>query len=359
MKSFLILPFLLCTVLAFAQNNAVTTLTTLVLDEEVPLKNKNKRSHSNQIMLQLSPDIWNQFERIDAVFISAWTGSGPIAKAQYEADAAKIDKEFEACPVIYYAEKDASLFTFPRKNAGYGTELVVMEQSADSLCVRRYNKGRIGPKGIYPCLVTRHFGITPVNHFYRFAVPKQYYSAGKCPSFNLLLRSSSKADTVLLDTKIAFTIQGKRYNAIKTLSMDQFLKEAILEGMKAEAFPLNHARWIVENQDVFFVGKCPICRPVESAIRDYIAAYVQKNSNTPNEIIDGLVKGSKEDKQTAFSKIVSRYVDRYFKETGMNEREITDMQTKLEEGRKLGMNLKSGSFGPFCPSCDGACRVKN
>ncbi len=359
MKTLLTLTILLFSVLAYAQNNAITTLTTMVFDEEVPLNNKNKRSHSNQVLLQISPEFWNQFERIDAVFISAWTGSGQIAKAQYKADAAKVDKEYDACPVIYYAEKDASLFTYPRKNAGYGTEIVIMEQNVDSLCLKRYTKGKIGPKGIFPCLVNKHIGTTPVNYFYRFALPKQYYSAGKCPSFQLLLRTSSKADTVLLDTKIAVTVQGKRHNAIKTVSMVEFLKQAMLEGMKAEAFPLNHARWIVENQDVFFVGKCPICKPVESAIRSYLNVYEQKTSTIPNEIIDGLVKGSKEDKQKAFSQIVNRYVDRYFVESGMNEREITAMKNKLEEGRKSGMNVKSASFGPFCPSCDGACKVKN
>lgn len=344
--------------ISVAQNEATTTLTTLLYDYEIPLMQKNKKTHSGFVQLEISPDYWNQFERIDAVFVSAWLGSGEIAKVHYKKDLEKINSSYQADPVIYFAEKAPGFFTYPRKQAGYGTELVLFHDKPDSNCLRRYNKGKISPKGIYPCMVTRFHGTTPVIFFYRYALPKGLYSSDKCPSLNLLLRTSAKADTVIVDTKIAITIMGKRHKTLRNISLGQFLKEAILSGLKEDAFPLNHARWIAENESVFFVTKCPICLPVQDAFRDYIKNYEEKMSKVPNELLDGVVLGKVEEKKINFSKIVNRYVDRYFENSDMNEREINDMRAKLEEGRKVGMSRKSDSFGPFCPSCDGACKIK-
>jgi len=359
MKYFIALFFLSFAAVSFAQKDAVTTLTTLVFDEEVHLNEKNKKTHSKQVLLQIPADFWNQFERIDAVFISSWAGAGVLGQAQFEADAAKISNDYSASPVIYFAEKDPGLFTYPRKQAGFGTELVLMENIADTAsCLLRYCKGKISPKGIFPCMIAKNIGTTPVNFMYRHALPKMYYAANRCPTFKLLLRSSAKADTVILDTKIAVTVQGKRQSVVKSTSMDDFLEEAMLKGMQAEGFPQNHARWIVENSDIFFVGKCPICMPIERGIRKYLEGYVQKTASIPSELLDGLALGDKESKQKTFSNLVNRYVERYFETLAMNAREKTDMLSQLEAARKVGMELKLANFGPFCPSCDGACKKK-
>jgi hypothetical protein len=359
MKYFIALFFLSFASLSFAQKDAVTTLTTLLFDEEVQLDEKHKKTHSKQVLLQIPADFWNQFERIDAVFISSWTGAGEAARDHFEKDAAKIAETYSASPVIYFAEKDPGLFTYPRKQAGFGTELVLMENIADTAsCLRRYCNGKISPKGIFPCMIAKNIGTTPVNFMYRYALPKHYYTTGSCPTFKLLLRSSAKADTVVLDTKIAITVQGKRQSVVKSKSMEEFLEEAMLKGMQADGFPQNHARWIAENTDVFFVGKCPICMPVERGIRKYLDSYVQKTSTVPAELLDGLALGDKEKKQKTFSNLVNRYVERYFEELAMNAREKTDMLSQLEAARKVGMERKTASFGTFCPSCDGACKKK-
>ncbi len=358
MKSIFITCSIFFASLCLAQTDATTTLSTILLDREIQLNQKNKKTHSNFVNISIPEDFWNQFERIDAVFISAWTGTGAAGKAQFEKDIKKMDPNFDASPLLYFAEKAPGFFTFPQKQSGFGTELAIFEGAADTVCLKRYSKSKIAPKGIYPCMIERFVTTTPVNFFYRYALPKKYYATAKSPSLSLLLRSSSKKDTVLLDTKIAITVMGKRQEAVAALSMSDFLKDAVLNGLKAEGFPLNHARWIAENPKVFFVTKCQICSPVQAAFEAYIKNYQETKSIVSQEILDALVLGKVEEKQIALTKIVNGYVEKHYKELNMNPREKSIMISNLESARKSGMTIKAADFGKFCPSCDGACGIK-
>ena len=203
MKSILTILSIFISAICIAQTEATTTLSTLLLDKEIPLNQKNKKTHSNYVNINVPSDFWEQFERVDAVFISAWTGSGTIGKSQFEKDIQKMEATFDASPVLYFAEKAPGFFTFPQKQAGFGSEIAIFEANSDTNCLKRYTKAKIAPRGLYSCMIERFVSTTPVNFFYRFALPKQYYSAGKYPNFNVLLRSSAKKDTVVLDTKIA------------------------------------------------------------------------------------------------------------------------------------------------------------
>jgi hypothetical protein len=358
MKSILIVVSIFITAICFGQSDATTTLSTMLLDREIPLNQKNKKTHSNHIILEVPTEFWNQFERVDAVFISAWSGSGAAGKAQYDKDILKMDPGFTANPLLYFAEKAPAFFHYPRTQTGFGTELAIFAADADTACLNRYNKSKIAPKGIFSCLVERFVSTTPVNFFYRYALPKQYYSAGKSPKLKLMLRCSSKKDTVLLDTKIALTVMGKRQQSVREISMSVFLKDAVLNGLKAEGFPLNHARWVMENPKVFFVGKCQICTPVRAAFEEYISSYQEIKTTSDQKLLDALVLGKVEEKQIALSKIINMYVENHFKKLDMNPREKNSMISNLETARNLGMNLKSAEFGKFCPSCDGACGIK-
>ena len=358
MKSFFITISILFAALCFAQTDATTTLSTMLLDSEIPLNQKNKKTYSNTVNLEIPIEFWNQFERIDAVFISAWSGSGAVGKAHYEKDIKKMDSNFSANPLLYFAEKAPGFFTYPMNQTGFGTELAIFGTEADTNCMKRYNKAKIAPKGIFPCLIERFVSTTPVNFFYRYALPKQYYAGGKSPKLQLMLRCSSKKDTVLLDTKVALTVMGKRQQSVREISMSVFLKDAVLNGLKAEGFPLNHARWVMENPKVFFVGKCQICTPVRAAFEEYISSYQEIKTTSDQKLLDALVLGKVEEKQIALSKIINIYVENHFKKLDMNPREKNSMISNLETARNLGMNLKSAEFGKFCPSCDGACGIK-
>ncbi len=69
---------------------------------------------------------------------------------------------------------------------------------------------------------------------------------------------------------------GKGQQSVREISMSVFLKDAVLNGLKAEGFPLNHARWVIENPKVFFVVKCQICTPVRAAFEEYISSLTKR-----------------------------------------------------------------------------------
>lgn len=358
MKSFFITISILFATLSFAQIDATTTLSTMLLDREIPLNQKDKKTYSNLINLDVPAEFWNQFERVDAVFISGWSGSGTLGKTQYMKDIAKMDPGFSANPLLYFAEKSPGFFTYPRQQSGFGTELVIIEGKSDSLCLNRYKKAKIAPKGIYTCMIERFVSTTPVNFFYRYALPKKYYAGDQIPSLSLMLRCSSKKDTVKLDTKIAITVMGKRKEAVREFAMHDFLKTAVLNGLRADAMPMNHARWILENPKVFFVKKCQICSAVQAAFEEYIKTYQALATKIDQIQLDAIVLGKVEDKQIALSRIINSYTEKHIEFLNLSPKEKSKLQSNLEDARKSGMTLKPETFGTFCPSCDGACGIK-
>ena len=144
------------------------------------------------------------------------------------------------------------------------------------------------------------------------------------------------------------------------IEMDDFLKDAITYGLEKDKFPKNLVKDILENSGEYFVGKCPICTPVERGFRNY-----KNNENTDagkNKLEKSLLKQFKSQDKTARHEalkiIINKYVSQYYQVKNMNEEEMARMDGLLEEGRKTGMERKKDSFGNFCPSCDGACRIK-
>jgi len=176
-----------------------------------------------------------------------------------------------------------------------------------------------------------------------------------------LLRTSATQDTVEGRVIIALTIQGKR-RAIpknnKPMDLTSFLKKAMFEGLKNDGFPKAEAQMILHARTTFFVTKCPICRPIEKGVKQYIDNYQEQQNKAPNDLLLGLSKDNREDQQVAFSQLVNRYIERYFKTSHLSADMISKLRQELLAGRKKGMGLKSDNFGSFCPSCDGACGLK-
>jgi hypothetical protein len=339
--------------------DAITSLSTTILDETLSLTTKDKKTYSQQISLEIPADFWNQFERIDAVYISYWLGVGDTGLEIYKKDSANIEKESGMSPILYYAEKNPKTFTRPTNQTGFGLEFVLMRGDTNEKCEAKYTKKKISPRGFYPCVIKRQWATTATDFLYRFALPKEHYVKNLCPEFKVFLRTSSKADTVIVHSKIALTIQGKRHAIMKLPSVDEFMETAVLEGLKADGFPLDQAKWVMQNENKLFVGKCPICTPTEDAFREYIQDYSVAKIETPNDILIGLSKDNTVDMQKAFSQLISRYVDMHFERLELHARDKSEMLKELEAARKVGMSRKSDSFGAFCPSCDGACKVKH
>lgn len=340
-----------------AQSEVVTTLSTLIYDKNVALNQKDKRTHSKTVDLIIPEDFVKQFERIDAVFLSYWIGSGQFAKDHYEKDCSKkLSKtEMDLDPVIFYAQNNAGLFTYPKSQTGFGTEISLFEFNTDSLKLAKYRKKRIQPKGIFPNLIMRNTGTTAVNFTYRFPLFKKMFLEKKNMSYKLLLRTSSKSDTVSLDVRMVLTIQGKRHQMTNAPEMNKFIYDAVIQGLNGDGFPINHAKWIAENKSVFFVNKCRICANVAAAFKDYISENKISETKISTELLDKLAKGEREEKLLAFAQIINKYITLYYEKLNLNEREKTKLESELLLARKEGMSLKKIEFGDFCPSCDGTC----
>ena len=339
--------------------DAITSLSTTMLDKSLSLTTQDKKTYSHQSELNIPADFWNQFERIDAVYISYWLGTGDKGLEYYKKDSLNLKEEVGMSPILYYAEKNPKTFTRPTVQTGFGLEFVLMPANANEKCVAKYSKKKISPRGLYPCVIKRQWATTPADFMYRYALPKEHYVNNLCPAFKIFLRTSAKADTVLVHCKIALTIQGKRHEIMQLPTVEDFMHAAVLKGLKSDGFPLEQAKWVLQNNNKLFVGKCPLCTPTERAFDDYTRAYVDKENTTPDEILLGLSKDNKEDMQKAFSQLISRYVTGHFETLALNARDKSEMLKSLEAARKLGMSRKSQSFGTFCPSCDGACEVKH
>lgn len=357
MKKFFCLLLLLVTINLSAQNDAVTTLSTIVLEQKAELNQKDKKTHSITLDIIIPEDFVKQFERIDAVFLSYWAGSGQFARDHYEKDCSKVNfkPETDLDPVIFYAQNNPGLFTYPRAQTGFGTEISLFEFNTDSIKLAKYRKKKIEPKGIFPSLLMRHVGTTAVNFTYRFPLPKKNFIEKKNLNYKLLLRTSSKSDTVKLDMRMVLTIQGKRYDMSNAPQLSNFLFDAIYNGLKEDGFPINHAKWISENRTVFFVNKCPICSSVEAAFAKYISEAIVSETKISNDVLDKLAKGEKSEKQKTLSLLVNTYTEQHIEKLKLNERENSKLRSELEQARKTGMKFKRDDFGDFCPSCDGAC----
>lgn len=137
----------------------------------------------------------------------------------------------------------------------------------------------------------------------------------------------------------------------------RFLFFAILEGLWEDG--ADRLLIIKGGDRSHFVTKCPICTPVSHAFKVYgessdVPIYASRGPGLPKELEDGLKSEKREERLKAIELLVKRYVDRRFDRLRMTEAQNAAMRQLLEEGRKSGMSMKAKSFGPACPSCEGA-----
>jgi hypothetical protein len=342
----------------FIQAQESSTKSYLILDQIKTLGDKDKRTHSTHFEIPNLSDYISEYEQIDAVFISTWIGHEDVAEKQYQKDAEARELKGEE-PILFYANENPGLFHYPKAQTGFGMELILTASPDSAKCIQRYRKKKIKPRGVWPCVLFRDFSTTPVLFHYRFPLNRKLYEAADAKLY-AYLRTSAKADTVKLRIRMALTIIGKQKSRdFSKMRTSDFLGEAVLAGLEVDNFPKDQAKEIIRQRQNFFVTKCPICRPVETAFVTYIGQEPKATDpKTPKSILLGLMKDNKEDQQIAFSQLIDRYIEAYYKELGMSEADKERMQTLLEADRKKGMGLKSESFGEFCPSCDGACGIK-
>jgi CheY-like chemotaxis protein len=143
------------------------------------------------------------------------------------------------------------------------------------------------------------------------------------------------------------------------IDMNDFLRQAVTDGLYADRFPVQLAQKIKDNESTFFVTKCPICMPVGNALNAYLRIKTKhKRTKTPNDILKGFASEDKTARQIAFSALIERYVTKAYDKLEASPTAKKALLQALEEGKKSGMAKKRAEFGTFCPSCEGACKPK-
>ena len=138
------------------------------------------------------------------------------------------------------------------------------------------------------------------------------------------------------------------------VQFDVFLRDAILQGISQDNVPLDVIQDML-NMPIY-VTKCPICQNVQSAFKQYSGPTPTETSTLPIEIQEKLQGDTNAQKQ-ALQLMVSRYVEQHFERLDLSRRNRARLEKQLKKGREKGMTYKQDSFGDYCPSCDGACRM--
>jgi hypothetical protein len=138
-----------------------------------------------------------------------------------------------------------------------------------------------------------------------------------------------------------------------TPSVSQFMADAMYNGLATDDFPIDVLEELLASPKLF-VPKCPICRPTEAGMADYLA--VAKKSRKPSGTVDpDLQSPDGQVRKVAFMKLVARYVAQHHERLGLSASDDASMRKALVMARRQGMDYMPEGFGNFCPSCDGAC----
>ena len=148
-------------------------------------------------------------------------------------------------------------------------------------------------------------------------------------------------------------------DASKAPDAAEFVRQAIVDGLKEDGVPLELATQLAKH-DKDFLGKCNICIPSKKAFADYSDRRVQpvakEGKGLPEELVKRLKSDKAEVRQPALRELVGRYMERASAKGDLSAEQKTALQAKLEQWRKdMSGALPTGQ--KFCPSCDGACRL--
>ena len=187
----------------------ITTVNKIILDQEVLLDQKQKRSHSKQIELPLTPEFWTQFESIKSAQLLFYIYAEASGQAQFEADS--LAQLSELRPVLQWAQGD-QIFNRPAgQQLPYGIEWAILKEPAKEKCLQRYHKKGITPAGWWKrCILKRDYFISPNYYSPVYSLPRSIYLKEVPQSLPLLLRTSAKSDTVRLRIQAVLRLKGKR-----------------------------------------------------------------------------------------------------------------------------------------------------
>jgi hypothetical protein len=153
------------------------------------------------------------------------------------------------------------------------------------------------------------------------------------------------------------SIQKTATDEIDTkLSMDVFLQEAIVEGLKRDRITTDLAKEVV-SVDRYFIGKCNICKNVKKAFSEH-KGYANENKMRGQVEHLKKVKEQGETGKYAIKEAVKSYLDQHFERSKLSEKQKEAILAELINESDKGLVLASGySFCPSCKGTKGSCAV--
>lgn len=186
-----------------------TTVNKIILDQELNLNQKHKKTHSQQLDLPLDPEFWTQFESIESAQLLFYIYSGPNGQAQFIADSLANPSELR--PILQWAQGDQIFKRPANTQLPYGLEWAILKDPAKEKCLERYHKKGISPSGWWKrCILKRDYFISPNYYSPVYSLPRSIYLKEVPQSLPLLLRTSAKSDTVRLRIQAVLRLKGKR-----------------------------------------------------------------------------------------------------------------------------------------------------
>ncbi|MDB5313781.1 MAG: hypothetical protein JWO38_7983 [Gemmataceae bacterium] len=141
-----------------------------------------------------------------------------------------------------------------------------------------------------------------------------------------------------------------------------FVRKSVYQGLKEDGVPPALAARLAENPD--FVPKCPLCWQTQEALKEYgklAAVPVPKAGHgLPDDLARRLVSTDSSVRRVALRDLVDRYVERGYTRSGLKAEEKAELEKAVKEMRSVPKNPNAGLPNglKFCPSCDGACRIR-
>jgi hypothetical protein len=142
---------------------------------------------------------------------------------------------------------------------------------------------------------------------------------------------------------------------LKELSMQQFLTDAVVNGLKQDNVPVELVRQL--NKTDNFVPKCTLCFLVQKAFSFYGGTVTPTGATKLSpETMERLKSSDQAIRFAALRELIDRYSRDQWKQVKLTPEAKQRLEEDLHRARKEAAGLMQPSQ-KFCPSCDGACCI--
>jgi hypothetical protein len=149
----------------------------------------------------------------------------------------------------------------------------------------------------------------------------------------------------------------------RQMAAEFFVLEAIQDGLRDDAVPPALAAALVAKQGDF-VPKCRLCELARQALTEYSKETAPKAPaavrGLPQDMTRRLKSADDAVRRDALRDLITRYMDRAYLAKTITPEYRAELEKRIQAMAFVPKNPAEGLPGglKFCPSCDGACRVR-